>query len=64
MKRDPLRAAFERDPGCLKHAVRILAWWADDHGDDPDVLEAIKQSREVARSLARLQRAARRKRAA
>lgn len=56
---DPLRKAFFRDPGALAHAVHLLTWWAGDESDEPDVIEAIKQSKEVARALDRIDRAAR-----
>lgn len=35
----------------VKHAIDLLRWWADDLGDDPDVLEHIKQSLECAQEL-------------
>lgn len=49
-----LDRALARDPGALAHAVRLLRWWAADESDDPDVLERIRQSHEVARSLVRI----------
>lgn len=57
---DALRAAVASDPGAFVHAVRLLRWWAEDASDEPKVVEMIKQSREVARALARIDRAARR----
>lgn len=59
-QRDPLRRAIDRDPGALAHAVRLLKWWAEDMSDDPQILEMVKQSREVARALTRFERAAKR----
>lgn len=37
--------------GAAAQAIRLLRWWAEDCGDDPDVIEAIKQSKECARDL-------------
>lgn len=56
---DRLRAAVANDPGALAQAVRLLRWWAEDCSDEPKVVEMIKQSKEVARSLERVDRAAR-----
>lgn len=57
---DALRASVANDPGAFVHAVRLLRWWANDESDEPKVVEMIKQSHEVARALARIDRAARR----
>lgn len=35
----------------ILHAISLLRWWADDEGDDPDVLEHIQQSKECASEL-------------
>lgn len=59
MKRDPLRVAVDHDPGALAHAVSLLRWWADDVSDEPDVVEKVKQSKECARAIGRIDRAAR-----
>lgn len=39
--------------GALKHAIRLLRWLAENEGDDPEVIEVVKQSRECARALVR-----------
>jgi hypothetical protein len=57
---DVLRLAVAKNPGALAHAVRLLRWIDENEGDDPEVVEIKKQSREVARSLATFDRAARR----
>jgi hypothetical protein len=41
------------DIGTVKHAIRLLKWWADDESDDPGVREVIMQSVEVARAFTR-----------
>lgn len=41
------------DIGTLKHAIRILKFWADNEGDDPEIREAVMQTVEVARALIR-----------
>lgn len=33
------------------HAVRLLRWWAEDETDEPEILEIIQQSKEVADEL-------------
>jgi len=62
VKRDPLRTAYDHDPGTIRQAIRLLKWWADDESDEPEVIEAKKQSIEVVRSLRRIDRAGRRPR--
>lgn len=59
---DPLRIAFERNPGALAHAVTLLRWWANDGSDNPEVIKIIRQSRDVARVLAQFDRAAKKRR--
>lgn len=39
--------------GAVKQALRILRWLATDVGDDPFVVEMVKQSKECARDLER-----------
>jgi len=56
--KDPLRRAYERNPGVLAHAARVLRWWANDASDDPRVVEMKKQARECARGLDKLDQAA------
>lgn len=60
MTRDPLRLAFERDPGTLAHAKRLLEWIVGNEGDDPEFIELKHQAAEVARSLHKLDQAAKR----
>lgn len=60
MTRDPLRLAYERDPGTLAHAKRLLEWIVGNEGDDPDFIELKHQAAEVARSLHKLDQAAKR----
>lgn len=38
-------------PGAVGHAIHLLRWWAEDAGDQPDVVEMIKQSKECAGEL-------------
>jgi hypothetical protein len=35
----------------LKHAIRLLRWWANDEGDAPAILKMIQQSKECADEL-------------
>jgi hypothetical protein len=37
--------------GAVKQAINVLRWWANTEGDDPRVIEMIKQSKECARDL-------------
>jgi hypothetical protein len=57
---DALRDALANNPGALRHAVRLLRWIAENEGDDPQLIEIVKQAREVARSLDRFDRAGKR----
>lgn len=39
--------------GALEQAITLLRWWADDGGDETEILEMIQQSKEAARDLER-----------
>ena len=38
----------------LKDMVRLLLWWADDCGEEPDVEQGIAESKAAARAAAEL----------